>query len=256
MNKARKTLLAARKGYSQCASLLEKRIAKTGLSAEISEQIVGIGVAGEWVRRAAEMERITYVGDQLNRSQRQAALVELLRYGFAWFALNAVFTRPALLTVIGSAASTRLGSKPQTSLGGRASEFEQFLRLFQLAPLPERAEQTRKLHELLARPTTPRLPDRPSGTSVPTLSALHTKYLPRTARGVTGRAVADAATSGSVNTLDLPTLLYAFRNWAVHGNALDGAFGTRPGFLTYVGVLVDVLAEVHVSTASELLRHL
>jgi hypothetical protein len=79
----------------------------------------------------------------------------------------------------------------------------------------------------------------------------------KTARGIAAKAVATAAGSGNVSALDLPTLLYAFRNWSVHGNALDGSFGSRPGFLRYVGILQDTLAEIHLATSTRLsrLRH-
>ena len=62
MTPARQTLLQARKSYSQCASKVEKQIGAHGLAPHLSEQIVGIGVAAEWVRRAYEMESITYIG--------------------------------------------------------------------------------------------------------------------------------------------------------------------------------------------------
>jgi len=183
------------------------------------------------------MEGIAYAGAKLTNSQRKASFVELLRYGFAWFGLNAIFSRPALLDIIGT--PTKAGS-----------EFEQFRVLFQATPLATAQDQTNVLHGILAAPTAPRLANKARGTMVPTLFAIDTKYIPAAAKKhAKAKLVSDAASMGSPETLDLATLLYTFRNWAVHGNALDGAFGSRPRFLTYVGTLLNALAEIHAHTA-------
>jgi hypothetical protein len=236
MNGARKTLLAARKLYSHCAAAVEKKTA-TGFTSKLSEQIVGIGIAAEWVRRAAEMDDIAYRGVFLNKSQKKSSFVELMRYGFAWYGLNAIFTRPELLHLVGTPAN--------------ASEFGQFRVLFDAASLPNEAGQSAKLHAILAANTSPRLPDLAPATAVSTLQAIDAKYIPaHTKTKGASKLVADAAAAGTITSLKLPTLLYAFRNWSVHGNALDGAFGSRPRFLEYVGVLLEVLGDVHVSTAT------
>lgn len=237
-------LFRARKTYSHCAAIVETRIQATGYSQILSDQIIGVGVAADWIRRSAEMEDIRYVGGQLNGSPRKRSFVELVRYRFSWFALNSIFSRPALLNVIGV---PRLAD----------SEYEHFLVLFNCANIPTAAARLKDLHSLLAATTSPRMPGVPTGTTVRTLSAIHAKYLSSTPpRGTTAKAVAAAVATGNLSTLDLPTLLYAFRNWSVHGNALDGSFGTRPGFLKYVGILHDTLADVHLNTATLLAKRL
>lgn len=243
MNPFRHTLLNARKSYSRCASKVESRIKSQGLTSLLSEQIIGIGVAADWLRRAAELEGVTYLGNQLNESKRNASFVEILRYSFSWFGLNAIFTRPMLLNLIGT---------PQGH-----GEFTRFLVLFNSAALPSEPTLTVSLQGLLAAQTSPRLPNRAPGTSVSVLSAIYVKYLSATGQqGQTATAVANAATSGNISNLNLPTLLYAFRNWSVHGNALDGAFGSRPGFLRYVELLQTGLAEIHDNTAAQLLARI
>src|SRR4051794_34637711 len=102
LNRPRATLLEARKAYSKCAGLLEESIARNGLTSTLSEQIVGIGIALDWVRRAAEMEQIAYVGDNLNSSEHRQRFTEFIRFGFAWFGLNAVFSRNSLLSLVNS----------------------------------------------------------------------------------------------------------------------------------------------------------
>lgn len=244
MNASRKMLLRARKDYSRCAETIEARIAATSLTPVLSEQIIGIGVAADWVRRAAEMDEILYIGAGLNDSRRKAAFVDLLRYGFGWFGLNAIFSRPCLLDLIGVPANAH-------------SEFEAFRVLFNAASLTNAGARTAALHAILNAPTAPRLPNQQSGVTVSTLFAVDTKYIPAAAKQK-GKAkiVAAAATTGNLSDLDLPTLLYTFRNWSVHGNALDGGFGSRPRFVEYVGLLMEALADVHLSTASALLTKL
>lgn len=237
MTPEREVLLQARKAYSKCAARVESRIKINTLTQSLSDQIIGVGVAADWVRRAAEMEDITYIGDQLNSSRRKESFVELLRFGFSWFGLNAIFSRPPLLHLIGKPAG-----------GG---EYDAFRVIFDAAPLPNAAALQAGLHSLLAARTSPRLPDSPAGNTVSTLSAIQRKYAPsHTKLPRTARTLADAAASGNIAGLDLPTMVYGFRNWSVHGNALDGCFGSRPGFLNFVGLLQQVLAGVHLNTAT------
>jgi hypothetical protein len=240
MNASRKTLLLARKEYSRCAAAIEAKIGTVGLTPDLSEQIIGVGVAADWVRRASEMESILYIGKGLNDSQRKTPFVDILRYGFGWFGLNAVFSRPALLHVVGMPSNAN-------------SEFEHFRVLFDAAALANSAARTAALHAILATPTAPRLPNHPMGTSVSTLFAVDAKYVPAAAKQKgAAKLVAAAASSGNLTGLDLPRLLYAFRNWSVHGNALDGGFGSRPRFANYVGILLEALAEIHLATGSTL----
>jgi len=185
------------------------------------------------------MEDITYLGDQLNDSKRKIPFVELLRYSFSWFGINAIFARPALVSLIGVPPDR--------------SEFAYFLVLFNSTPLPNAPAQLADLHRLLGSQVSSRLPGIPSVTPVTTLNAIQTKYLSHhKSKHKTANAIARAAISGNLGSLDLPTLLYAFRNWSVHGNALDGCFGSRPGFLQYIGILQQVLADVHSATAARL----
>lgn len=92
----RDTLLKARKVYSQCANKVEQSIVAQGLTPLLSTRVIGIGVATEWVRRAAEMDNIHYMGKNLNKSKSNDLFIELLRFNFSWFALNAIFTRNEL----------------------------------------------------------------------------------------------------------------------------------------------------------------
>jgi len=234
--------------YSKCAGRVESTIqAAPTFTARLSEQIAGIGVACDWVRRAAEMETISFIGDGLNDSSWKPSFIEMTRFGFAWYGINAIFSRKELLGLLGTFHND--------------NELERFRVLWNVAvasvPSLSAAVPSHEanLRSILTQPTTPRMPDIPLGTAVMTLRALIVKYVPLESRtrGKAAKATADAAGSGNLSTLDLPILLYAFRNWAVHGSALHGSFGSRPRFLAYVESLLDILADVHVGTATALL---
>lgn len=238
----RHTLLAARNAYCQCASAIEKKIGQSSLDELFSRQIIGTGVAIEWLRRAAEMDSIVYMGKYLNNSKRNQSFTEVMRFSFSWFAINAIFTRAELLDIIGTPSGD--------------GEYAQFRLLYDNAVLPSNPARIQELRDLLNVQTAPRLPNEPEGKRVTTLSAIFLKYLPNEPKGQTAKAIARAAKAGDAGTLDMPTLLYAFRNWSVHGNALDGCFGSRPGFLRYVCLLEETLAAVHLCTAQSLLKRL
>lgn len=243
MTPLRLKLLNARKSYSKCANLVEGRISASDLSQSLSEQIIGIGVAADWLRKAAEMDDISFIGKQLNESEHKRSFVELLRFNFTWFGLNAIFSRPRLRDLIGQPNSI--------------SEFDDFLVLFNSATIPNANVHADELHAILAKSTSPRIPGQPPGTTVSTLYAIESKYLQHAAnKGRTASYVSTAARSGNVTALNLPTLIYAFRNWSVHGAAIDGSFGTRPGFVRYVEILQDVMADVHFCTAQTLANRL
>lgn len=250
MTPIRTKFLNARKIYSQCARSVERKIrSMPQLTMPLSERIVGLGIACDWVRRAAEMETISFIGDQLNDSPWTPAFVESTRYGFAWYGINAVFARNELLNLLG--------------VPRHDSELERFRVLFTAATVTQAtpaldtavaAVRETALRQILLELTTPRLPGIPPGTAVTTLYALSEKYIPPNMRKKgAAKKVAEAAGSGNLTTLDLPTLLYVFRNWSVHGNAMHGSFGGRPKFLAYVELLLETLAEVHIGTASALL---
>jgi hypothetical protein len=231
------TLLKARKVYSQCANKVEQSIAAQGLTALLSNQVIGIGVATEWVRRAAEMDNIHYMGKRFNKSKKNDLFIEVLRFNFSWFALNAIFTRNDLLSLFGTPSDH--------------SEYSAFSLLYNSAVPQNATVRLQKLHLLLNTQITTRLPST-SNHSVSTLEAIYLKYLPNNIRGRTARAIQQAVQTGNANSLDMPTLLYGFRNWSVHGNTLHGCFGSHSRFLEYASLLQETLADVHYETARKL----
>jgi hypothetical protein len=233
----RDTLLKARKVYSQCANKVEKSIAAQGLTPLLSTQVIGIGVATEWLRRAAEMDNIHYMGKNLNKSKSNNLFIELLRFNFSWFALNAIFSRNELLSLFGTPSAN--------------SEYSKFHLLYTSSAPPNAEARLEKLHRLLNTEIATRLPST-SNNSVSTLEAIYQKYWTSNMHGRTARNIEQAAQVGNANSLDMPTLVYGFRNWSVHGSTLHGCFGSHPRFYEYVCLLQETLADVHYDTARKL----
>jgi hypothetical protein len=235
----RNTLLEARKIYSQCTAKVEQCIAQQGLTDALSTRVIGIGVATEWIRRAAEMDSIYYMGKNLNKSKNNELFVELLRFSFSWFAINAIFTRKELLDLFVGTPSNR------------GTEYSKFCVLYNSASLTNVSFREQELRQLLNTTIETRLPNM-SSQPVTTLEAIYKKYLPSDIRGHTADVIKRAAEAKNADSLDMPTLLYAFRNWSVHGNALHGCFGSHPRFYKYSCLLQETLAEVHYDTAQKL----
>ncbi|MBD1847036.1 hypothetical protein H6F89_27240 [Cyanobacteria bacterium FACHB-63] len=184
------------------------------------------------------MDNIYYMGKNLNKSKSSDLFVELLRFNFSWFALNAVFTRNELLSLFGTPSDK--------------SEYSAFHLLYTNAMPTNAAVRLQKLHLLLNAPISTRMPTATGNSSVSTLQAIYLKYLPSNIRGRTARAMQQAVQAGNANSLDMPTLLYGFRNWSVHGNALHGCFGSHPGFYEYTCLLQETLADVHYDISNKL----
>jgi len=167
----------------------------------------------------------------------------MVRYGFAWSGINAIFSRNELIHLLGTPKSD--------------SELERFRVVFRAADRPATDVSAREatLHAFLSTQAVTRLPLTARGTPVSTLQAVNIKYVPPTAKKKgTGKIVDQAALSGNLSALDVPTLLYAFRNWSVHGNALDGSFGGRAKFNLFLDTLNETLADVHLNLAAALLQ--
>lgn len=238
MSAHRVTFLNARKVYSQCAKKIEQSIAAQELTVLLSNRIIGIGVAAEWLRRAAEMDNIHYIGKNLNKSKSNNLFIELLRFNFSWSGINAIYTRNDLLSLFGTPSNN--------------GEYSKFSLLYTNAVLPNAIVRLQELHLLLNTQITTRLPNS-SNHPVSTLKAIQLKYLPDNVPGPVAKAMREAVDAGNANSLDMPILLYLFRNWSVHGNTLHGCFGSHPGFLKYTSLLQETLADVHYETAIKLM---
>jgi hypothetical protein len=99
---ARKTLLEAGKQYSLCAKHLHGPHASRRTLSVKATQLIGLGVASDWTRRAAVLEDVSFIGSRMHASSRTLGFVDLLRFTFAWSGVNAIFARDELLGLIGT----------------------------------------------------------------------------------------------------------------------------------------------------------
>jgi hypothetical protein len=68
-----------------------------------------------------------------------------------------------------------------------------------------------------------------------------------------GKKLLKAATTDNYESLDLPTLIYATRNWNIHGVLLSSSFrGTRKKFNLWIDTINLTLAEVLANSSKAL----
>lgn len=239
-------LKTAGKLYSDCAAKVAARVVAGSVPSSTDlELMIAFGIASSWTRRAARMTPITYgSGKSINKT---AALdTELVRFTMAWSGMNALFSRPAVLAVFGEVRLnselldfTTIVSKSQLNIS-RTSTLEAHLRKVLIAPV--------KVHTLIGH-----MP----GTQLPTLQVIHEKYTPASYqnKGI-GRKLQESIQNGNADNLDLPTIIYAMRNWSLHGSILGSSFRSTSRFAAFLDTINDALSEIHALAATELSKRL
>jgi hypothetical protein len=178
----------------------------------------------------------------MRRSAKTPSISEMVRFNLAWSGMNALFSRNTIFGLIGSAAPK--------------SELDRFKLLVNTAVTPANAlgGYTSNLHNLLQCTTASFVPGHPVGTLLPVLQVLHEKYTPVQYRNMaTGKMIQAAVASGNYTSLDAPTLIYLMRNWSVHGGILSSSFRSVPRFNSYIGVVSEALAFIHLQLSNKLL---
>lgn len=220
------SLLDAAKTYGKCAKAVNNKLTSPASpNTTESTRLIGFGIAADWSKRAATLRRLKYSkpGGPSNKSRRGSGVTELIRFNMAWYAMNALFSRKAILDLLG-------GSTP-------SSELSKFRFLFDHAGLSKQrvATLTGSLHTILGAPHTTRVPGFAAGSPIGVLEGIMHKYIPAEALNYkNGVLIRSALSSGNLTTLDLPTLIYLMRNWIVHGAMMDGAFGGIVRFESYI----------------------
>ncbi|MGN8079206.1 hypothetical protein [Variovorax sp. 22077] len=239
----RAKLESAGKTYGACARAVQAGSATpTNPTAQESELLIGFGIASDWVRRAAALEPLQYDKRLMNKSPKSPAVAELVRFTMAWSGLNALFARPEVLKLLGGTSAT--------------SELKLFQYLLANSGLSAATiggyENT--LRALLSAPVISAIPGHPLGTAFPSLQVLHEKFTPRPYRtkGV-GKTIQDAIHSGNYSLLDLATIVYAMRNWSVHGGLIGSSFRSVPRFNAFIGTVLSAIADVHAGVSGALL---
>lgn len=229
------TLSSASKNLGQCAKKIENDAGPLKQPVDY-ERLIGLGMACDWVGWAKHFSSISYSDRRRASSDRAHALNELTRFTYLWTAANALFARTELLRLL------------ETSISSGASELDRFKVLFKNSGLtaPEVAAKEKTLHALLRLPM--HVQDFPwtAINSPPTiLEVIYFKYTVQSeqTRGL-GKKLLNAATTDNYAALDLPTLIYATRNWNIHGVLLSSSFrGTRKKFNLWIDTINAALSQ-------------
>jgi hypothetical protein len=242
---ARSQLRVAGKIYSQCAKRISLHLTVSGQFTPVeSEQLIAFGIASDWCRRAAVLRPLTYLGRKMNKSKRSAGLTELIRFNFAWWGMNALFSREAIRGLLPNPAGK--------------SELERFNVVFSHAQLPAAyvSDKLKILHQILLTKVTTRV----AGVTLAPLTTLESIFLkyttPEIQQRATGKKIKAAISTNNIAALDLPNLIYLMRNWSVHGALLDSSFRSEVRFKAYFDTLLAVLSEVHANISQALLQKL
>jgi len=212
------------------------------------EQLVGLGICGDWLGWAT-LKRIDYATKHRNQSERAEALAEVTRFTFMWTAANAVFARPSLVSLF----DRSIGAAPSEPVA-----FGAMYRASALDPSIER-DHLKTLNQIVGMSQTPKqFPWLPAGAPITVAHVIYYKYTTdhEKQRGV-GKKLATALSTGVYQPLDLPTLIYATRNWTVHGVLLSSSMrGTQKKFLIFMQTINDALIRVLDGAGSALLAKL
>jgi hypothetical protein len=240
-------LKKASKSLGQCAKAVTSKPSGTIFSAPDYEVLIGLGIALDWIKWARDLDALTYSNPKRGSFERAYGTTELTRFTFMWTATNALFSRGSILKLI----------DPTTT--GSGSELERFRVLFDgsLVSVGVVKAYVKNLHALLALPMHVQYFPWTSVNSPPTLlEVIYFKYTVshEQNRGI-GKKLLQAATSANYHALDLPTLIYATRNWNIHGVLLSSSFrGTRKKFNIWIDTINLALATVLEGTATAILK--
>jgi hypothetical protein len=231
----------------QCAKTVEGKRGSSGLTPLEYERIIGFGIACDWLGWARHLLSLNYSSKGRSQSDRAYGLSELTRFTFMWTATNALFARSSIIELLDPSAGTK------------ASELERFRVLFHHCGLPphDASALAATLHSVLALPMHVQyFPWAPVNSPPTILEVIYFKYTVahEQTRGL-GKKLFRAATTKNYHALDLPTLIYATRNWNIHGVLLSSSFrGTRKKFNIWIDTVNMGLARVLEGTAIALLK--
>ena len=221
----------------RAAGAVERERRTEPRSTDLYERLIGIGIAQDWVGWARHLLALKYTKTKKDESDRAHGIAELTRFTFMWTAANALFARDSVLNLLHANANSI------------KSELSRYRVLFQSALVPDadQAQAIQTLHAILALEVKTRDFPWTTSSSPPTLvEIVYHKYTTSAERqrGI-GRELGRALADRSLVRLDLPLLIYATRNWNIHGVLLSSSFrGTRKKFDMWIDTTNRICAAV------------
>lgn len=229
-------LRTAVKELGQCAKQIAAK-APAPITPAYAELQIGAGTASDWLAWASRLRELDFATSIKRGSPRARSYLESTRFTYAWTAANALFGRDEVLRPVTT------GKLPTTELA-------RFRAIYALACLTT-AEESAYLAPLHATLELQRATKEFPWAALPAvrvIDLIYYKYTPSgyKSKGPAARAIADVALgSKSVTSLDLPTLIYATRNWTIHGSLLDSSFrGAPQQYQLYITTITKSLALV------------
>jgi hypothetical protein len=235
----------ASKIFDQCSGAAKAKAGPGGLTVSEYERVVGLGIACDWLKWAHSLHSLKYSNTRQSGSNRAYGLQELTRFTFMWTAANALFSRPAIIDLL------------DQTMGANATELESFRVLFRHSSLSvtEATGFESVLHKLLASEMhVDHFPWGLRSSPITTLDVIFHKYtVAKQQKTSIGNKLSQAITTGSYSNLDLSTLIYATRNWNIHGVHISSSFrGPHKKFNVWIDTVNFALARVLEGSAKEL----
>lgn len=216
---AANALRIAARSLGKCAKRAAAVSPKTQTAAHAELQI-GLGTAADWLNWASRLRGLDFSSSIKRGSPRSASYLESTRFTYAWTAANAIFSRNHVMRHLDK------GKLP-------TSELDRFRLLYWHAsiPLADEASFLAPLHSTLDSIRQPNQFPWASLAAIRVIDLIYHKYTPDTykGKGHAAKAVEAVVVGGNpVSSLDLPTVIYAARNWTVHGSLVDSSFRGAP----------------------------
>jgi hypothetical protein len=266
-----KQLRQARSLLKRCAEKISSRKTNTNWLSDVDrEMLIGFGTAHDWIRWAVSLRDLQFQRSE-ERSERKAGITEWVRFNQIWTATNALFAKESILSLIPSFQSMTNAQRKNIS----RSDGKQFEQIYKFASVNQNLatdclvklnnllsmrceaqgvegifEEKRHAYPMPAYPM-PKLKPLPTMWEV-----IFHKYLTPTdqTRGL-GKEIMMALQAQKMPRVDGPTLIYATRNWAVHGVLLTSFFrGSRQKFMIYIDNITLLLSAVVRGSADKFLQ--
>ena len=240
-------LTTARHLFRRCAQKLEAtRVTGASLPQFQREMQVGFGLCADWQRWAAALDYLSFSTRSEERSSRAQGLTETTRFSYIWTGANSLFSRDSILK---RAVAPR-------ALPAQLDEARRFRILYDFAQLPPAlvTAEHALLNKILSMQCQAQpLPGAPVKPSYTMWEVIFYKYIvPNERRRGVGRSIATALAAGHLPTLDAPAIIYAARNWNVHGVLISSSFrGSRQKHMTFVDSITLLLSEVLARVAAK-----
>jgi hypothetical protein len=209
---------------------------------------LALGLCSDWQRWAASLTGLSFYGKGERLSSRREGILESTRFAYAWTGTNALFSRDEILELI--------LNKPLPN--NQRSELARFRILYDFAQLPQALvdrDETLFNNLLNMECTAKSLPGAAARSHYRMWEVIFYKYITADQRKIgIGKIIDSAVQSGTLPKLDVPLILYAARNWQVHGVLISSSFrGTRRKYQTFIDGINFILSEVLARSAGGLL---